>query len=80
MLGGIGFTMSIFTSTLAYEADSLQVISKVCTICASVVSSIAGFIYLSKLKPAFEIVHHPKKQFYFSPQPVAALVEEDEEI
>lgn len=50
MLGGIGFTMSIFTSTLAYESTSLQVISKVCIIAASVISSIIGYSYLKRVK------------------------------
>jgi NhaA family Na+:H+ antiporter len=56
MLGGIGFTMSIFTSTLAYQNDALQIISKVSIICASVTSSIIGYNYLTKLKssPAVE--------------------------
>jgi NhaA family Na+:H+ antiporter len=52
MLGGIGFTMSIFTSTLAYNQDALQIICKVSIIAASFVSSIIGFVYLSRLKPA----------------------------
>ncbi len=54
MLGGIGFTMSIFTSTLAYSSDGLQVISKVAIICASVVSSIIGYSYLKQFKPVVE--------------------------
>ena len=46
MLGGIGFTMSIFTSTLAYSSSSLQVISKVSIIAGSLISSVAGYVYL----------------------------------
>jgi NhaA family Na+:H+ antiporter len=52
MLGGIGFTMSIFTSTLAFSGESLQVISKVSIICASIGSSVLGYIYIKQLKPA----------------------------
>jgi len=77
MLGGIGFTMSIFTSTLAYSSDALQVISKVCVICASVVSSVAGFIYLTKLKPPTELIPRPKKVFKLPVVPVQ-VTEEDE--
>ena len=77
MLGGIGFTMSIFTSTLAYDSGSLQVISKVCVICASVVSSFAGFIYLNKLKPSVELVPRPKKHFSLPVIEVPYIEEED---
>ncbi len=55
MLGGIGFTMSIFTSSLAYSHQELLVISKVAVITASVGSSILGYVYLSMLRPA--LVH-----------------------
>lgn len=48
MLGGIGFTMSIFTSTLAFDADAFQIISKVAIICASVLSSIIGYSFLNR--------------------------------
>ena len=50
MLGGIGFTMSIFTSTLAYNEEALQIISKVCIMCASIVSSLVGYFYLKQFK------------------------------
>lgn len=51
MLGGIGFTMSIFTSSLAYNMPELLVISKVAIITGSIASSVIGYIYLSKLRP-----------------------------
>ncbi len=51
MLGGIGFTMSIFTSSLAFAIPELLVISKVAVIAGSLVSSLAGYIYLSRLAP-----------------------------
>ena len=57
MLGGIGFTMSIFTSSLAYIQPELLVISKVAIITGSVVSSVLGYIYLSRLKPATAVAH-----------------------
>lgn len=52
ILGGIGFTMSIFTSTLAYDGASLQVISKVAIIAASIVAAFAGHTYFRRLMPA----------------------------
>ncbi len=50
MLGGIGFTMSIFTTSLAYNTDALQIIGKVAVIAASVISGILGFMYLYSYK------------------------------
>jgi NhaA family Na+:H+ antiporter len=52
MMGGIGFTMSIFTSTLAYNQELLQVISKVSVMLGSLTAAMAGYFYLYKLKPA----------------------------
>lgn len=57
MLGGIGFTMSIFTSTLAYNQDALQIISKVSIIAASFISSVVGFMYLARFKPSAAAEH-----------------------
>lgn len=50
MLGGIGFTMSIFTTSLSYSADALQVVGKVAVIAASIVSGFLGFVYLYNYK------------------------------
>ncbi len=60
MLGGIGFTMSIFTSTLAFNTDEFQVIAKVSVICASVVSGVVGYKYLNRFEPLAE--HKDAKQ------------------
>lgn len=46
MLGGIGFTMSIFTAALAYSAQDLQIIAKVAIIIASLLSGILGYLML----------------------------------
>jgi Na+:H+ antiporter, NhaA family len=71
LLGGIGFTMSIFTSTLAYTNDSLQVISKVSVMAGSLISGIIGYIYLHNFKTAtnLKIEDLPKKikKFTFTP-------------
>jgi NhaA family Na+:H+ antiporter len=56
ILGGIGFTMSIFTSTLAYSQETLQVISKVSIISASAIAAIAGYIYYTRLKPVSKVI------------------------
>jgi NhaA family Na+:H+ antiporter len=71
LLGGIGFTMSIFTSTLAYKSDSLQVISKVAIMGGSLVASLIGYMYLYNYKNKMDIkLEHPpktKKSFHFTP-------------
>jgi len=68
LLGGIGFTMSIFTSTLAYADESLQVISKVSIMAGSLVASIIGFTYLYNFKNVTDLKldHPPKKAKPFS--------------
>jgi NhaA family Na+:H+ antiporter len=51
MIAGIGFTISIFMTTLAFkDLDDIQVISKVAIIGASVVSGMLGYLWLSKNK------------------------------
>jgi Na+:H+ antiporter, NhaA family len=62
LLGGIGFTMSIFTSTLAYTGGLFQVISKVSVMTGSLFASILGYTYLYHFKKKdFKLVHLPKK-------------------
>jgi NhaA family Na+:H+ antiporter len=48
MLGGIGFTMSIFITNLAF-ADHAQLInaSKIAILVASITAGVMGFIWLS---------------------------------
>jgi len=55
MLGGIGFTMSIFTTGLAFSEVSIQIVSKVAIIVASLLSGIGGYVYLYVLKPAKQV-------------------------
>ena len=68
LLGGIGFTMSIFTSTLAYQSEAMQVISKVSVMCGSLVASIIGYSYLYNFNNAadLKLEHPPKKTKVFS--------------
>ena len=49
MIAGIGFTISIFMSTLAFSDHELQVIAKVGIIVASVTAGLLGFIFLRVL-------------------------------
>lgn len=51
MIAGIGFTMSIFIATLAFDPIDIQVVSIMSVIFASVVASLAGFIFLRSLRP-----------------------------
>ncbi|HEX8017268.1 MAG TPA: Na+/H+ antiporter NhaA [Flavobacterium sp.] len=46
MLGGIGFTMSIFITVLAFKDPEIIVFSKIAILIASVLSGILGFAYL----------------------------------
>ena len=64
ILGGIGFTMSIFTATLAYSLAGLQIISKVSIMAGSVISGLAGFAYLTYVKPktALHVVKTVKEE------------------
>jgi NhaA family Na+:H+ antiporter len=50
MLGGIGFTMSIFITLLAFKNDGVEVItySKIAILVASFVSGTLGFLWLKK--------------------------------
>jgi NhaA family Na+:H+ antiporter len=48
IIAGIGFTMSIFISTLAYTEISLQITAKIAVIAASLISGIVGYCYLNK--------------------------------
>lgn len=46
LLAGIGFTMSIFIAMLAFKTEGPQVTAKLAVLIASVISGLAGFIYL----------------------------------
>jgi NhaA family Na+:H+ antiporter len=57
-LAGIGFTMSLFVTELAFAAPLLVVESKVGILVASLISGIAGFILLSRALPRPGAVGH----------------------
>jgi NhaA family Na+:H+ antiporter len=48
-LAGIGFTMSIFIATLAFESEDLQV-AKTAILAASLIAGVGGSLYLSRLR------------------------------
>jgi NhaA family Na+:H+ antiporter len=50
LLAGIGFTMSIFISGLAFENELLQQVAKVGIFGASIISAIAGLLVLSSVR------------------------------
>lgn len=47
-LGGIGFTMSIFITLLAFEEKNVINVSKMAILIASMISGIAGYLWLKK--------------------------------
>ncbi|SEA64145.1 Na+:H+ antiporter, NhaA family [Arachidicoccus rhizosphaerae] len=49
MLGGIGFTMSIFTATLAYAVTAYQTNAKIAIMTGSVLSALAGLYFLKRI-------------------------------
>ena len=51
ILGGIGFTMSIFITNLAFNDPEVIVASKVSILLASAVAAILGLIYLKAIRP-----------------------------
>jgi Na+:H+ antiporter, NhaA family len=46
MLAGIGFTVALFVSTLAFESDELESAAKIAILIASLVSGVLGYSYL----------------------------------
>jgi Na+:H+ antiporter, NhaA family len=49
ILAGIGFTMSIFISTLAFDDDVFQTMAKVAVLAGSVASMIGGYFWLKAI-------------------------------
>ncbi len=57
MLGGIGFTMSLFIASLAFRDPALLSIAKIAILIASVIAASAGLLWLYRL-PQQETVEH----------------------
>ena len=51
-LAGVGFTMSLFISDLAYMSEELVNIAKIGILAASAVAGITGIVVLSRSLPA----------------------------
>ena len=49
ILAGIGFTMSIFITLLAYEEPSMIVDSKIAILMASILAAVIGLFYLKQV-------------------------------
>ncbi len=62
LLGGIGFTMSIFITLLAFEQEELITISKIAILLASLTSGALGYFWLRMTLPhaSHEINHESK--------------------
>jgi NhaA family Na+:H+ antiporter len=67
MLGGIGFTMSIFVSILSFASPLFQLEAKFSILIASIISAAAGYIflnYLSKKQSPVKIEQTEKAEKY----------------
>ncbi|MFM2206631.1 MAG: Na+/H+ antiporter NhaA [Bacteroidota bacterium] len=51
LLGGIGFTMSIFIALLAFDDPALTEPAKAAILAGSALSGVAGYLYLNKILP-----------------------------
>jgi len=49
ILAGIGFTMSIFITLLAYQESSVIVDSKIAILTASILAAVIGLFYLKQV-------------------------------
>lgn len=49
MIAGVGFTMSIFIATLAFNDTETQIVSIMSVILASLIAALAGFVFLKTL-------------------------------
>ncbi|MCG6201162.1 Na+/H+ antiporter NhaA [Psychromonas antarctica] len=56
-LAGMGFTMSLFITDLAFKEEEFQIIAKVAVLIASVISGIIGYIILTRCKPANKLIN-----------------------
>lgn len=52
LLGGVGFTMAIFVSHLAFDDDEVVALSKLLIVCCSVFMGLVGIFTLSRTCPA----------------------------
>ncbi len=50
LLAGIGFTMSIFITLLAFQDKTLVINSKIAILCASLIAAIVGLLFIKNIK------------------------------
>ncbi len=62
-IAGIGFTVSIFITTLAYESDVLQEQAKLGIIAASILASVFGAFVLSRGSVETEVASAPEAEY-----------------
>ncbi|MCH7620933.1 MAG: Na+/H+ antiporter NhaA, partial [Chloroflexi bacterium] len=62
LLGGIGFTVSIFIAGLAYDVDALTSQAKIGVLLASVLSAVAGYAFLRAAPVSSEQPNHDVQQ------------------
>jgi NhaA family Na+:H+ antiporter len=60
LVAGIGFTMSIFITALAFEEKDVQDISKLAVLCGSAASGILGYAWLRSSRPV--LIPHSKPE------------------
>ncbi|HTE27357.1 Na+/H+ antiporter NhaA [Flavitalea sp.] len=75
LLGGIGFTMSIFIALLSYDDPSLQTESKFVILLSSVIAGIAGFLLLSSVNKRKNVVFQDRNSDF--PDPGTAINTKD---
>ena len=59
MLSGIGFTMSLFISNLAFRGTLLRAEAKLGIIITSLVAGVIGYLYLRYAAPAADAAEEP---------------------
>ncbi len=59
LIAGIGFTMSIFIATLAFDQVETQLVAKVAIMGASLTAGVLGFVFLRLLAPDKYVVKDP---------------------
>ena len=70
-LAGIGFTMSIFTTTLAFREELFRDIAKISILSSLVLSMILSFIYFKLIDKKIVMPVHKKP--HLAPAPSLAL-------
>ncbi|QXE18948.1 Na+/H+ antiporter NhaA [Clostridium sp. 001] len=63
VLAGIGFTMSLFVSSLSFSDETILSIAKISIIMASILSAIFGIIVFKFIKPQSKVEPNTKQEF-----------------